>query len=95
MIELAILRGVASVFPIPEDLHRMIGKYTLRVTSSQKLALVDALLELLTTPNATQLFIDCSVDPPVETNVTELLRIVTDAPIEPVPEVDKPKARTQ
>jgi hypothetical protein len=72
----------------------MIGKYTLRVTSSQKLALVDALLELLTSTSATQRFIDCSVDPPVETNVTELLRIVTDAPFEPVPD-DKPKARTQ
>jgi hypothetical protein len=72
----------------------MIGKYTLRISSSQKLALVDALLALLANPRATQTFIDCSVNPQVETTVTELLRIVTDAPFEPVPEVDKPKART-
>jgi hypothetical protein len=72
----------------------MTGKYTLRITSSQKLALVDALLVILASPRAPQTFVDCSVNPAVETNVTELLRIVTDAPFEPVPEVDKPKART-
>jgi hypothetical protein len=72
----------------------MIGKYTLRVTSSQKLALVDALLALLANPRASQTFVDCSVNPAIETNVTELLRIVTEAPFETVPEVDKPKART-
>jgi hypothetical protein len=53
--------------------------YEMRFTSSQKMALVDALLELLLIPHATQLFVDCSKAPPVETNVTELLRLVQDA----------------
>jgi hypothetical protein len=50
--------------------------YEMRFTGSQKMALVDALLELLLIPHATQLFVDCSKDPPVETNVTELVRLV-------------------
>lgn len=51
--------------------------YPIELTGSQKLALVDALLELVRTPGTTQTFVDCSKSPAVETTVTELLRLVT------------------
>lgn len=53
--------------------------FTVELTGSQKLALVDALLELIRTPGTTHTFIDCSRTPSVETNLTELLRLVTNA----------------
>jgi hypothetical protein len=48
----------------------------MELTGSQKIALVDALLELLIQPRATQTFIDCSKSPAVETTVTDLLQLV-------------------
>jgi hypothetical protein len=53
--------------------------FTMELTSSQKLALVDALLELIRLPGSTQTFVDCSKTPPVETTVTDLIRLVTDS----------------
>jgi hypothetical protein len=53
--------------------------YTMQLTGSQKMAFVDALLELIRTPGTTQTFVDCSKTPSVETSVTDLLKLVTEA----------------
>jgi hypothetical protein len=53
--------------------------YTMQLTSSQKMAFVDALLELIRTPGTIQKFVDCSKSPAVETSVTDLLKLVTEA----------------
>jgi hypothetical protein len=53
--------------------------YMMQLSSSQKLALVDALLELIRIPGTTQTFVDCSKTPAVETSVTDLLKLVTES----------------
>jgi hypothetical protein len=59
--------------------------FTMELTGSQKLALVDALLELIRIPDTTQKFVDCSRTPAVETTVTELLELVAEAKANPGP----------
>jgi hypothetical protein len=69
--------------------------FTMQLTGSQKMAFVDALLELIRTPGTTQTFIDCSKTPSVETTVTELLRLVTDAKVTGPARIPELKARGQ
>jgi hypothetical protein len=55
------------------------GKYILELTQSQKMALTDALIEHVRCPNSTEVFINMSEQPPVETSMGELIRLITDA----------------
>lgn len=67
--------------------------YTIQLTGSQKMAFVDALLELIRTPGTTQTFVDCSHATPVETSVTDLLKLVTEAKATEPAKVHEWKAR--
>lgn len=53
-------------------------KVVMRMTRSQQMALVDILCEHMVNPEATQIFTNCSVDPPTDTTTPELLRLVSD-----------------
>jgi len=55
------------------------GKFLIELTLSQKMALTEALVEHLQCPTSSQVFIDCSSDPAVETRMTDLIRVVTEA----------------
>jgi hypothetical protein len=72
----------------------MTGKFTLELTLSEKMALTDALVEHIRCPNSTEVFVNCSEAPPVETTIGELIRLVTDAKYVPAPEeIPDPKTR--
>jgi hypothetical protein len=70
------------------------GKFTLELTPSQKMALTDALVEHIRCHGSTEVFVNCSESPAVETSIGELIRIVTDARYVPAPEeIPDPKSR--
>lgn len=70
------------------------GKFTIELTMSQKMALTDALVEHIRCPNSTEVFVNCSETPPIETSIGELIRLVTDAKYIPAPaEIPDTKAR--
>jgi hypothetical protein len=72
----------------------MTGKFTIELTMSQKMALTDALVEHIRCPNSTEVFVNCSEQPPIETSIGELIRLVTDARYIPAPaEIPESKAR--
>jgi hypothetical protein len=72
----------------------MTGKFTIELTMSQKMALTDALVEHIRCPNSTEVFVNCSEQPPIETSIGELIRLVTDARYVPAPaEIPESKAR--
>ncbi len=72
----------------------MTGKFTMELTMSQKMALTDALVEHIRCPNSTEVFVDCSQEPAIETSIGELIRLVTDAKYVPAPaEIPDTKAR--
>jgi hypothetical protein len=55
------------------------GKFIVELTISQRMAMTDALVEHIRCPNSTERFVDCSEDPAVETTISDLLRLLTDA----------------
>jgi hypothetical protein len=71
------------------------GKFVLELTPSQKMALTDALLEHIGYKGSTEVFVNCSEEPAVETSIGELIRIITDARYTPAPEeIPDSKTRT-
>lgn len=53
-------------------------KIVYRLTNSQRMALLDALLEHMRCPHATASFINCSLDPPHETTYQELILLFSE-----------------
>lgn len=52
-------------------------RFILELTNSQRMALTDALLDYLRTPNSIEVFHNCSTDPAEETTLGELIRLIT------------------
>lgn len=59
------------------------GKFMLELTPSQKMAFTDALLEHIRCPGSTEVYINCSEQPAIETTIGELIRLVTEASYTP------------
>jgi hypothetical protein len=53
-------------------------KIVIRLTRSQQMAVLDALMEHLRCPDHTENFVNCSMSPPTETNYGQLLKIFSD-----------------
>lgn len=53
-------------------------KVVLRLTRSQQMAVLSALMDYHHYHSHSEVFIDCSTDPPTETSLGELLRIFGD-----------------
>ena len=74
----------------------MNGKFAIELTMSQKMALTDALVEHIRCPGSTEVFVNCSEEPAIETTIGELIRVVTEAKYIPAPaEIPDTKARRQ
>jgi hypothetical protein len=61
----------------------MSGRWIVALTNSQKMALIDVLCEQMRSTSATEVFIDCSEHPAIETTIGDLLRLVTEAEFKP------------
>ncbi len=53
-------------------------KIVYRLTNSQRMAVLDALLEHMRCPHSTQSFINCSTAPPTETTLGDLLLLFSE-----------------
>ncbi len=53
-----------------------------RMPNSQRMALIDCLIELMRRIDTPEVFIDCSQSPPVETRPGDLIRLLSEAPEE-------------
>lgn len=53
-------------------------KIVYRLTNSQRMALLDALLEHLRCPDHTECFINCSTAPPTETTLGDILLLFSE-----------------
>jgi hypothetical protein len=62
------------------------GKFQLEITRSQQMALLDLIMEHLGRKDSTEVFINCSESPEVETTPGELLALISKAHYEPSPE---------
>jgi hypothetical protein len=53
-------------------------KIVYRLTNSQRMAVLDALMEHLRCKDHTECFINCSIDPPTETTLGDLLLLFSE-----------------
>lgn len=51
----------------------------LKITNSQRMAMLDELISAIETLGADYTFVDCSTDPPTETTLGDLLKLVDGA----------------